>query len=109
MHQSTVLDRHWQKYLLEGIRVVIDQGQDPTEIVDKVIQEATIDLRLDAIDEKREPSGDNDRGANTALRHVSNERTSEGLVRKPIPSSGLLFGLVQTLLGGYPSHTTAFF
>ena len=60
VHQSTVLGRHRQEYLFERIRVVVDECQDPTKIVDKVIQEAAIDLRLDAIDEEREPSGQDD-------------------------------------------------
>jgi hypothetical protein len=49
-----MLRGHRQKDLLEGIRVIVDEGQNPAESVDEVIEETTIDLGFDAINEEGE-------------------------------------------------------
>jgi hypothetical protein len=57
-----MLRGHRQKDLFEGIRVIVDQGQDPAESVDEVIEETAIDLGFDAIDEEGEVARDGCKG-----------------------------------------------
>lgn len=57
-----MLRGHRQKDLLEGVRVIIDEGQDPAESVDEVIEETAINLGFDAIDEEGEVARDGCKG-----------------------------------------------
>jgi hypothetical protein len=52
MHQTAVLGCHREENLLERIRVIINECQHATEAVYKVIQEASVDVGFDAVDEE---------------------------------------------------------
>lgn len=115
MHQSPVLSCHRQQDLLERIRVVVDEGQDPTKPIHKVVEEATINLGFDAIDKEGKVARDSDQG-------LGSDSYKGGLVSlrskivlraksrfRYVPSATLCLPLFQISFGGYPSHTTAFF
>jgi hypothetical protein len=57
-----MLRGHRQEDLLEGIRVIVDEGQDPAESVDEVIEETAIDVGFDAIDEEGKVARDGCKG-----------------------------------------------
>jgi hypothetical protein len=52
MHQAAVLSCHREENLLERIRVIIDECQHATETVYEVVQEASVDVGFDAVDEE---------------------------------------------------------
>ncbi len=56
MHQPPMLCGHGQEDLLERIRIIVDKGQDATEAVNEMVEEATVDFGFDSIDEDRERS-----------------------------------------------------
>ena len=51
-----MLGSHREQDLLERIRVIVDEGQHATKPIDKVVEEAAIDVRFDAVDEEGEPA-----------------------------------------------------
>ena len=58
MHQAAVLGGHGQQDLLKGVGVIVDQGEHATEAVDEVVQEPSVDVGLDAVDQEGEGAGD---------------------------------------------------
>ena len=54
MHQPPVLRGHRQKDFLKWVGIIINEGQDATEPIDEVIEEATVNLGFDSVDEDRE-------------------------------------------------------
>lgn len=110
-----MLSCHRQQDLFERIRVIVNEGQDPTKPIHKVVEEATINLGLDAIDEEGQVARYGDKG-------LGSDSYSGGLVSlkskivlrtkarfQYVPSATLCLPLFQISFGGYPSHTTAFF
>lgn len=57
-----MLRSHRQKDLFEGIRVIVDERQDPAESVNEVVEETAVDLSFDAIDEEGEVARDGCKG-----------------------------------------------
>lgn len=53
-----MLGGHGEENLFERVGVIVDEGQNATEAVDEVVQEATVDFGFDAIDQDREGSRD---------------------------------------------------
>lgn len=51
-----MLGSHREQDLLERIRVIVDEGQHATKPIHKVVEEAAIDIRFDAVDEEGEPA-----------------------------------------------------
>lgn len=62
MHQALVLGGHGEQDLLERVGVIVDQRENSAKVVDKVIKEASVDVRFDAVDENRQPTGKNRKG-----------------------------------------------
>lgn len=54
VHETAMLGGHGEKDFFEGIRVIVDEGKDATEAVDEVVEEATVDIGFDAIDQDGE-------------------------------------------------------
>ena len=46
MHQTSMLSRHREQYLLERIRVIIDQSQHSTEIIYEMVKKPPINVGL---------------------------------------------------------------
>lgn len=59
VHQSTMLGGHGEEDLFEWVGVIIDEGQNATEIVDKMIKESPVDIGFDAVNQQREGTRDN--------------------------------------------------
>lgn len=57
-----MLGGHWEQDLLERVGVIVDQRENSAKVVDKVVKEAPVDVRLDAVDEDRQPTSKNRKG-----------------------------------------------
>lgn len=52
MHQAPILRSHWKEYLLERVRIIVDQSQHSAKIIYKMVQKPAVDICLNAIYEK---------------------------------------------------------
>lgn len=53
-----MLGGHGEEDLFEWIRVIVDEGQDATKAVDKMVKKSPIDVGLDAVNQQRKGARD---------------------------------------------------